>query len=117
MQEEVKEVPVKLVNPITGEGVDEVIKEDEARKRGYLDFNFLLRHLEDENEFIKYFIVNGKKIIVDIARPNLQYKKPVSINHERIHEIEKRKEADIVSTIPTPATCSIDDAECISCGS
>lgn len=117
MQEEVKEVPVRLINPITGEQVDEVIKEDEARKRGYLDFNFLLRHLEDENEFIKYFIVDGKKIIVDIARPNLQYKKPVSINHERVHQIEEKKETAVVPIIPAPATCNIDDGECVACGS
>ena len=62
---------VKLINPITGLPVDEIITEDEATKRGYFEYEFLLRYLEDDNEFIKYFVVDGKKIVVDLK--NLIY--------------------------------------------
>lgn len=105
MQEEVKNegTPKEtLVNPIDGSLVDEIIKESEAKKRGYLEPEHYFRYLEDENEFVKLFIVNGKKIIVDMARPQLQYKKPILINQERVLD-------------DTPA-CRLDDPECLSCG-
>lgn len=108
----------RFINPITGEEVDEIIKESEAKLRGYLDFQFMLRYLEDENEFVKYFIVNGKKIIVDIQKPTLQYKKPVSIDHERVLRTEPRENTvPSIGTIGVVATtCNIDDqSSCLSC--
>jgi len=90
-----------LINPITGQQVDEIIKEKEAKSRGYFELEFILRHLEDDNEFVKYFIVDGKKIVVDLDKPMTQYKKPTQINHERV----------------VSDTCGIDEPECLSCGS
>lgn len=108
MQEEVKKAEVSaqeiLVNPIDGTQVDEIIKESEAKKRGYLEPEHYFRYLEDENEFVKLFIVNGKKIIVDMARPQLQYKKPVLINQERVLNDDSK-------------SCSLDNPDCVSCGS
>lgn len=83
-EQEPIELPVVFINPINGEKVDEVIKQKEAEARGYMDLQFMLKHLEDENEFVMYFIVAGKKILVDIARPKFEYKKPTHINHERV---------------------------------
>lgn len=102
MQEEKQQ----YVNPITGENVDEIIKEREAKERGYLTLEFVLKHLEDENEYVKFFIVDGKKIVVDMERPMTQYKKPVTINHERIFGDQKAAVA-----------CNLEDEECLSCGS
>lgn len=90
-----------LINPITGEKVDERMKEREARAKGYLDFEFMCKYLEDENESVKYFIIDGKKLIVHMNNPITQYKKPTQINHVRIFA----------------ENCSIDDTECLACGS
>lgn len=84
MTEQLKQEEQILRNPITGGPVDEIITEKEARRRKYFELEFLLRYLEDDNEFVKYFIVDGKKIIVDLEKPYLQYKKPTQINHERV---------------------------------
>jgi len=105
---------VKYKNPITGENVDEVITEKEARKRGYFDLQFILRHLEDDNEFVKYFIVEGKKIIVDLEKPYLNYKKNTQINHERV--LTALDVVGPVKSTPAPESCSMDDG-CVSCGS
>jgi hypothetical protein len=106
----------QLRNPITNELVDEVIKEKEAKERGYFDLQFLLRNLEDENEFVKFFIVKGKKIIVDMDRPHLQYRKPVLIDHERVlQEITAKEKATNISNLPVASTCSLDDEGCVSC--
>lgn len=78
------EKPVVLINPLNGEPVDEIIKQEEAEARGYMDLQFMMKYLEDENEYVRYFVINGKKIIVDIARPIYEYKKPIHINHERV---------------------------------
>jgi len=107
---------VKLINPITGLPVDEIITEDEATKRGYFEYEFLLRYLEDDNEFIKYFVVDGKKIVVDLKKPYLQYRKPTQINHERVHNTEPEI---IVVARPVELAvqaCSIDNPDCESCG-
>lgn len=80
MSEEV----IILRNPITGLPVDEVITEKEARSRGYFELEFLLRNLEDDNEFIKFFIVKDKHIIVQLEKPYLNYKKKTQINHNRV---------------------------------
>lgn len=112
-QEEKKE---SLINPISGQRVDEAISEVEAKKRGYLDFEFMMRHLEDENESVKYFVIAQKKVIVHMTRP--RYKQESNINHERVlQEAEKKKEANIASIIPVPNTCNIGDEGCVSCGS
>lgn len=114
MQKEVKE---QLRNPINGAVVDEIIKEKEARQRGYFDLQFLLRYLEDDNEFVKYFIIDGKKIVVDLEKPYLQYKKPTQINHDRvIPEAKSETQEDKLPTVPTDC-CSVDPGECLSCGS
>lgn len=102
----------QLRNPITNEPVDEIIKQDEAEKRGYFDFQFMLKNLEDENEFVKFFIVNGKKIIVDIKKPNLEYKKPPLLNHARILDDMTGRVASAGNAV---AACGLDDEGCISC--
>ena len=115
MQSEVKEV---LKNPITGLSVDEIIKEKEAKERKYFELEFILRHLEDENESIKHFIVNGKHIIVQMNNPQTQYKKTPILNHERILGTEyEGGECRIDNPIVEPTACSISDPECLSCGS
>lgn len=114
MQKEVKE---QLRNPINNEVVDEIIKEKEARQRGYFEYQFMLRHLEDDNEFVKYFIIDGKKIVVDLEKPYLQYKKATQINHERvIPQTEKKTQENQLSAVPVDC-CSVDPGECLSCGS
>lgn len=106
----------QFINPITGKPVDKYLKEKEAREQGYFDFQFMLRHLEDENEFVKYYIVNGESIIVDMDRPNLQYKKPSNLNYDRILQENKQvqKESN-VSVVSSTDVCNIDDKSCISC--
>ena len=106
---------VKYINPINGEEVDEIIKEKEARERGYFDFQFLLKYLEDENEFVKYFIISGKKIVVDIAKPMLEYKKKTIMDYERVLQTATKETTNIISAIPPAVACSIDNPECISC--
>lgn len=98
----------RLINPIDGLPVDEVVKEKEAKSRGYLDLEFILRHLEDENEFVKLFTVDGKRILVDMEKPMTQYRKPVQINHERLY-------SEKVEPVVVPSTCAIDDPTCESC--
>jgi len=107
----------QLINPITGEPADEIIKEREARQRGYLDFEFMLRYLEDESEFVKYFIIDGKKIVVDLDRPNLQYRKPLSINHERVLQTSPKESPNNNVSSTTAPTCDISskDDTCLSC--
>jgi hypothetical protein len=108
------EESVQLKNPIGGGPVDEVIGEKEARKRGYFDLQFILRHLEDDNEFVKFFVVEGKKIIVQLEKPYLQYKKSTQINHERI--LSSPVQTSVIQAITAPS-CSMDDEGCVSCGS
>lgn len=101
----------QLVNPITHLPVDEVIKENEARKRGMLDLEFILKYLEDENEYIKYFVVDGKRIVVDIEKPTIHYKRPTLINHDRVH-------GDFENGVAEPAkACAIheESGPCESC--
>lgn len=108
----------QLRNPIDGKIVDEIIKEKEARQRGYFELEFLLKYLEDDNEFVKYFIVNDKKIVVDLEKPYLQYKKKTQVNHERIlQEKEKKVQVDQSTIVPVDACCDLVDGTCISCGS
>ncbi len=78
------EEQIQLKNPITGSPVDEVITEKESRKRGFNDLQFRLKYLEDDNEFIEYYIVDGRRIIVEREKPYLNYKKKTEINHERV---------------------------------
>jgi hypothetical protein len=107
----------QLKNPITGENVDEVVKEKEARQKGYLDLEFMMKYLEDENEFCKFFIVEGKKLVVDMDKPMTQYKKKTQLDYERVLQAKKEEKIDNIPAIPTTSSCSIDDKECISCGS
>lgn len=110
--EEVNKGP--FVNPLTGlKNIDEVITEKEAKKRGYFELQHLLRYLEDDNEFVKYFIIEGKHILVDLEKPYLQYKKHTQINHERI--IQTPQEDDKLPVAITGNTCTIEDEGCISC--
>jgi len=106
---------ISLKNPITGNPVDEVISEKEGRKRGYFELEFILKHLEDDNEFVKYFIVAGKSIIVQLEKPYLNYKKPTQVNHERVLnglDIVQLKPVETVAA----ASCNMDEG-CVSCGS
>lgn len=105
----------QLRNPITGQTVDEIIKQGEAEKRGYLELEFIMRYLEDENEFCKFFIIEGKRVIVDMNKPMTQYKKKPQINYERVHQTETKTPTTVVPTVPSGAACSIDDEGCISC--
>jgi hypothetical protein len=106
----------RKINPITNQEVDEIIKEQEAKQRGFFEFEFLMRYLEDENEYVKYYIVNGKKIVVDMSKPVTQYKKPLNLNYERVLQTEKIREENVnpVAVCPT-ALCNLDDEDCISC--
>lgn len=109
-------VESKLKNPITGEVVDEIIKQKEAIERGYFDYQFILKYLEDENEFVKYFIVEGKKIVVDIAKPTLEYKKKTKMDYERVLQDNKQeKKEDNIPVVPTPIACDTSDETCLSC--
>lgn len=125
--EEQKKEEQKYVNPITGKHVDECITEKEAKERGYLNFEFMLRYLEDENEYVKFFIIEGKHIIVDIAKPNLQYKHKPSLSYERLFKGEELlSNSNTRSAISNtggsstsntnPVACSMDEG-CVSCGS
>lgn len=105
---------VVLKNPITGYPVDEVISEKEARKRGFNDLQFRLKYLEDDNEFVEYYVIDEKKIIVEREKPYLNYKKKTGINHERVLGAVTTNE---VRNTVEPAVCSIDDPDCLSCGS
>ncbi len=106
---------LKFINPITGKEVDEIIKEKQAKERGYFDFQFMLKYLEDENEFVKYFIYEGKKIIVDMAKPMLEYKKKLNLDYERILQTTTQETHNNLSIVPVTGTCSIDDTSCVSC--
>lgn len=116
-QKEEIEVKESLVNPITGQKVDESISEEEAKSRGYLDLEFILAHLEDENEYVKYFVINGKKVIVHLRNPMTKYKKKPLINHERVLQTTTtEKKTSNVSSVSGNVTCSLDDKDgCISC--
>ena len=115
MQEE----KVFYVNPITGEkDIEEVLKESEAKEKGYLDLEFLLKYLEDENEFSKYLIIDGKKILIDMKNPMTQYKKKTIMDYERVLQTNQEKQqTKELSVIPTPLVCSMDDENCLHCGS
>lgn len=107
---------LKLINPITGKEVDEIIKEKEARDRGYFDFQFMLKYLEDENEFVKYFKIKGREIVVDMAKPMLEYKKKLNLDYERILQIATQETRNNITSLSIASTCSVDSpAECLSC--
>lgn len=93
-----------LINPIDGLAVDEIVKQREAKERGYLEPEFYLKYLEDENEFVKLFVVKGKRILMDVEKPQFQYNKPLMLDRERIHTKEE-----------VPKACSIDDPSCEMC--
>ncbi len=116
---EEKEVPKeeRLVNPITGEQVDESISELEAKKAGYLELEFLMKHLEDENEYVKFLIIDKKKVIVHMRNPMTQYKKKTNIDYERVlQEVKNKEEVEKLSPVLANSTCSLDDKEgCLSC--
>lgn len=104
------EQPKTFVNPITGKPVDESITEKEGVERGYLDFQFMLRHLEDENEFVKYFVIEGKRIIVNMSKPHLQYKNKSNLDYERLF-----KDVEPIESVSKPSSsCTLDEG-CESC--
>ena len=106
----------QYINPITGKPVDKYLKEKDAKEQGYFDFQFMLRYLEDENEFVKFYIVDGVSVLVDMDKPNLQYKKKSNLNYERtLQATEQKKEAGIVPDLVSAPSCNIDDEGCISC--
>lgn len=105
--------PIKYTNAITGENdIDILLTEAEAKERGYMDLEFILKYLEDENEFSMYFTYQGKKIKVDFKNPKTQYKKKSRINHERVLE-------NVVYTggeaKKNPPMCNLHDTACESC--
>jgi hypothetical protein len=118
MREE-KEVPKeeRLINPISGEPVDESISELEAKKKGYLELEFLMKHLEDENEYVKFLLVDNRKVIVHMRNPMTQYKKKTNIDYSRVlQEVKEKEKVDKLSPVPVNSTCSIDNKEeCLSC--
>lgn len=108
-----QETQQQLKSPITGAKVHEVISEKEGRKRGYFDFQFILRYLEDDNEFIKEFkLQDGTRILVQLEKPYLHYKKPTQINHERVLADEQPIEVG-KATLAAPV-CNMDEG-CLSC--
>lgn len=111
-----REKKEQLINPMTGKPVDEIITEKEAKKRGYFDYQFLLKYLEDDNEFVKFFMYDGKEIIVDLEKPYLQYKKPTQINHERVlNDAKPEKQINNSTNIYKSDTCNVDDEGCVNC--
>lgn len=114
-----KEQKEQIINPIDGSPADERIEEVEAKKRGYLELAFILTYLEDENENVKVFDINGKKVVVHLKNPFTQYKKKTQINHERLlQEDTKKEEVNIIPAVVNNPTCNIDDPDsCESCGS
>jgi len=111
-----QEQKVQFINPITGKSVDKYLKEKEAREQGYFDFQFMLKYLEDENEFIKFYIVEGVSILVDMDKPNLQYKKKLNLDYDRVLQTDKEVQKEInTTTIPAVTVCSLDDESCVSC--
>ena len=108
------------VNPITGKkDIEQVFKESEAKEKGYLDLEFLMKYLEDENEFSKYLIVDGKKILIDMKNPMTQYKKKTIMDYERVLQTTEEKKQDSKSpTVLSNAFCNLDTVnDCIACGS
>ena len=106
----------QIINPITGKPAHKYLTEKQAKELGYFDFQFMLKHLEDENEFVKFFKINGEDVIVDIDKPNLQYKKKLILDYERVLQTtEHKKEDNLSSAVGTVAACSIDDESCVSC--
>lgn len=82
---------------------DELITYEEAEKRGYLTLKFKIDHLEDEYGNVMIFSVGDKRIVVH--------------NEKGLQETQKKKEVDNISNISSPSSCSLDDPECLSCGS
>jgi len=112
----------QVINPFTGKICSESITEKEARERGYEDLQFILRYLEDDNEYYQWFKIEGVDVIVKRSRPTFNYKKPTQINHERLFNEgvkteEKKKQAPVISPLVSNTTCNIGDEECLSCGS
>lgn len=112
----------QLLNPFTGKICSESITEKEAKERGYEDLQFILRYLEDDNEYYQWFKIEGVDVIVKRSRPTFNYKKPTQINHERLfneggQEEGKKVETPIISNLVATNTCSLDSEDCISCGS
>lgn len=110
MQEETKIEDLKpevLINPIDGLPVDEVVKQREAKERGYLEPEFYFRYLEDENEFVKLFIINGKRIIVDMEKPTTQYKKNVLLNQERVLQEPTQAKAESCNISEHDGSCEM----------
>lgn len=108
------------VNPITGvKDIDEVLKETEAKAKGYLEFDFLMKYLEDESEFVKYFIIDNKKIIVDMKNPTTQYKKKTILDYERVlqtnQEKDKKAQDNISNPLDSSPSCDVDSSSCVSC--
>lgn len=85
--------------------IDEQITSKEAEERGYNELQFIINYLEDETPSTRTFNVDGKKIVV------------LLINEKGLQETKKKKEVDNISNISSPSSCSLDDPECLSCGS
>lgn len=113
----------QLINPFTSKPCSESITEKEAKERGYEDLQFILRHLENDNEFFQWFIIDNKDIIVKRSRPYLNYKKPTQINHERLFDEgvkaeAKTKQTPIIPDLVATDACNLDSEDgCIACGS
>jgi hypothetical protein len=106
----------QLQNPITGQPVHEVITQNEATKRGYLTLEFLMAHLEDENESFKFFIIGDQHVIVNTNNPMTQYKKKPILDYSRILDTSGTpEEVGRVRAEPGVKACSLDDEGCISC--
>lgn len=104
--------------PISGLKADEQINEKEAKIRKYLDLQFMMKYLEDENESVKIFLIDTKRIIVHMTNPILQYKKKPIPANERLQTLEFQKEVNNSPVVPTPVACSLDDSsDCLVCGS
>lgn len=106
---------VKYTNAITGEhDIDILLTEHEAKEKGYMDLEFILKYLEDENEYSMYFLHEGKKIKVDLKNPKTQYKKPTKVNHDRVLGGVTFTGGEEKKTIQ-PGRCDIHDELCEAC--
>jgi len=83
--------------------VDEVITFKEAEQRGYNELQFIIEYLEDETATSRIYSIDGTRVLVKID--------------EEVQATKKKEKADNISDVSSNSACSLDDPECLSCGS